>query len=483
MGNAAAIITLLVYASALLGIGLWSSRRARSEDAFLLGSRGLGPVVAGLAYSASSSSAWVLLGFSGFVYASGVSALWMVPGILAGYLAVWLGAGPVLQHASRAKGHLTLTDFLVEDTSPVMAQVIRIVATVLISICFAWYVAAQFQGAGQAFDGLFGTGLGTGVLIGAGVVLVYTFLGGFHAVSLVDTLQGLLIGIVAIILPAAALVAAGGFAGIASGLSAASPALSAPFSDWSGWLALGLVMGHTATGFGALGQPHLVSWIMATRDRRSRLIGAGVAVGWGLVVYSGMAVLGLSARAILGADAPAEGVFFRMASDLLPAVMAGVITAAVLSAIMSTVDSQLLVAGAAISHDLGFAGRNGQRPVRTARMAILAVCAAAVAVTFLLPSSIFARVLFAWTALGAAFGPVVVARAVGWHASGAGVLLAMLTGFGLCVAFEMFLPAGPGAVFARTLPWLGAGLVLGLSRIAQNQRPSGRSALGASAEP
>ena len=93
MQNLPALITLLVYSAVLFGVGLWAAQRAKSQEDFLLGGRSLGPWVAGLAYAASSSSAWVLLGFSGFVYIAGPSALWMVPGIIAGYAAVWLWAG------------------------------------------------------------------------------------------------------------------------------------------------------------------------------------------------------------------------------------------------------------------------------------------------------------------------------------------------------------------------------------------------------
>jgi Na+/proline symporter len=477
MDNAAALLTLLAYAVILAGIGIWASRKSRSKDAFLLGERSLGPVVAGLAYAASTSSAWVLLGFSGFVYVAGLSALWMVPGILLGYLAVWLFAGRTLQEASRERGHLTLTSFLAEDASPATARAIRIAASLLIAFCFSWYVAAQFQGAGQAFDGLFGTGLTGGVLIGAAIIGLYTLIGGFHAVSIIDTLQGLLIAVVAVILPVAALTAAGGFAGLGNGLAAAPTAYLAPFSDWTGWFAAGLVLGHTATGFGALGQPHLVAWIMAARDRRARITGAAVATVWGLLVYTGMAILGLSARVLTGGDAAPEGVFFQMAQDLLPAILAGIIAAAILSAIMSTVDSQLLVAGAAISHDLGLGRYVKDRPVLALRLAILAVCAAAIAVTLLLPSTIFARVLFAWTALGAAFGPVVVARALRLRPPGGAVLGAILTGFGLSLVFEFILPSGPGAVAARTLPWAGAAIVLALPFLYRAMRGR-RSGLG-----
>lgn len=447
------LATLIGYGAALLGIGLRASRKAGTQEAFLLAGRDLGPWVAGLAYAASTSSAWVLLGYSGFVFVAGPSALWMVPGILAGYAAVWLGAGPVLQRASREAGHLTLTDFLAEDAGPGSARAIRVLASAMIAFCFSYYVASQFQGAGVAFTGLFDISLGTGVLIGAAVILAYTFLGGFLAVSLIDTIQGLLMALVAVGLPTLAFVAAGGFPGIAAALAERPDAYRDAFGGRAGLMAAGLVIGLGATGFGALGQPHLAAWIMAARDRSARIRGAAVAITWGFLVYSGMAVLGLSAHALFDGTVAPEGIFFAAAADLLPPALAGVIAAATLSAIMSTVDSQLLVAGGAVSHDLGLERVFPGRAVLMSRLAIVGVCAAAIILTFALPSTIFERTLFAWTALGASFGPAVVVRAVGIRPGGRAVVLSMALGFAGSLAYEFALPGGPGDAFARTVPW------------------------------
>lgn len=457
MGNLPALITLIVYSAILFGIGLWAAQRAKSQEDFLLGGRSLGPWVAGLAYAASSSSAWVLLGFSGFVYIAGPSALWMVPGILAGYAAVWLWSGDVLQSASRSEGQLTLTDFLTQYAHPGSARLIRIGASLLIAICFSFYVAGQFQGAGTAINDLFETGFVPGVLIGALVILAYVFLGGFMAVSVTDTLQGLLMAMVAVLLPALAFFEAGGAIGIAQALTAAPEGYANTFGARSGWVAAGFVFGLSATGFGALGQPHLIAWIMAAKDRSARIKGAGVAIGWGALVYAGMAVLGLSGRAVFGADAAPESVFFRLADSLLPSIFAGVIAAATLSAIMSTVDSQLLVAGGAVSHDLGLGKALGGRDVLVSRLAIIGVCLAAVLLTLFAPSSIFERILFAWVALGAAFGPTVVARTVGFRPRGRTVLTGMAAGFALAVAYEVgWIGAGPGNVWKTIAPWIGA---------------------------
>ena len=356
---------------------------------------------------------------------------------------------------------------------------IRIVASVLIAVCFSFYVAGQFQGAGTAINDLFDTGFVPGVVIGALVILAYVFLGGFLAVSLTDTIQGLLMAFVAILLPALAFLEAGGFAGLSQAMANAPDSYAAAFGPRAGWAAAGFVLGLTATGFGALGQPHLVAWIMATRDTQARVKGAIVAMSWATLVFAGMAVLGLSGRAILGGDAPPESVFFTLAGHLLPSIFAGIVAAATLSAIMSTVDSQLLVAGGAVSHDLGLGRALGGREVLVSRLAIVGVCIAAVLLTLLAPSSIFERILFAWVALGAAFGPIVVVRTLGFKPSGRTVITGMVTGFGLAVAYEVgWIGAGPGGVWTTIAPWIGAFALMGLVGVTTKTRASDELRVG-----
>ncbi|MEM7637482.1 MAG: sodium/proline symporter [Pseudomonadota bacterium] len=471
MDNAFALISFIVYNAVLVAVGVWAVRKAKSQEDFLLGGRSLGPWVAGLAYAASSSSAWVLLGFSGFVYAAGPSALWMVPGILVGYGVIWLFSGDMLQRVSREKNHLTLTDFVVENAQGKLARIIRILSALIICFCYAYFIAAQFQGAGVAFADLFNMNLYTGVIFGAAIILIYTFLGGFFAVSITDTMQGVLMACVAIILPTVAFFAAGGLEGVSQGIAAAPDGYMDAFGGRTGWIAIGFVLGLSATGFGALGQPHLVSWIMATRDRTARLYGAGVAIGWGAVVYTGMGVLGLSARAIYGAEAPAEGVFFQLASDYLPALLGGLVAAATLSAIMSTVDSQFLVVGAAVSHDVGIGKLMGGREVLVSRLSILVLCVAAVGLTFFVPSTIFDRALFAWVAMGATFGPIIVARTLNFQFSAEIALAAVLVGFGTSLGFEFFWESGPGDVLGRVLPWIFGLIILSIAHFAKLGRP------------
>jgi len=458
------LITLIIYKVTLIGIGFWASRRTKTEGDFFLGGRGLGPWVAGLSYAASTSSAWVLLGFSGFVFANGLSALWMVPGIWAGYAVVWLWFGPRLRAEADAHNYVTLTDFLTAKVDGPIKRLIAAAASAFILFCFVFYVAAQFDAAGRAFDTTFHIGVTESVVVGAAIILAYCLLGGFWAVSVTDTLQGAIMAIIAVGLPIVALVAAGGPSGVAQALSASAPE---GFLDWSGGLGgfvfLGFVLGVWGVGVGALGQPHLLNRLMAVRDEASRRRGFIVAMSWAVAVYIGMATLALSGRALVGDLGDAENIFYRMTGDLLPSVLGGVVLAAVLSAVMSTVDSILLAAAAAVAHDLGISKRWPKHDLLVARLVMTVIVILAVVITLAVPASIFGRVLFAWSALGAAFGPIVVARVAGVEPRGWAILAAMVSGFALTVFFNQAgawtggaITSGPGQVFERVLPWVPA---------------------------
>jgi sodium/proline symporter len=208
----------------------------------------------------------------------------------------------------------------------------------------------------------------------------------------------------------------------------------------------------------------LLNRVMAMARRQDIKLARAVALTWFVLVLSGMFVLGLCAHVLLVGSQVAEQVFFQVADELLPTVVTGVLVAAVLSAIMSTADSQLLVAGAAVDNDLRKAGRQpGQTSRYSSRIAVLAVAIAAVLLAWMLPDSIFSRVLFAWNALGAGFGPLVIARLLGWHNQPWSIPTAIVIGFGLTVVFYS-LPNGPGDLWERGVPFLLAMLLLLFTR-------------------
>lgn len=469
----AVLLTLIVYKLVLIGIGVWASRLNRDEADFFLGGRKLGAWVAGLSYAASTSSAWVLLGFTGFVYANGVSALWMIPGIWLGYVGVWLWFGPRLRRETAERNHITASDFLAAGVSGSTARLIRGLAGGLVLFTFIFYIAAQFGASAVAFESQFDLGRTESVLIGAGVILIYGLLGGFWAVSITDMLQGAMMALIALVLPVLVLIAAGGPSGMASTLQASMPETYLdPFGGMVFHVFIGFALGIAAIGLGALGQPHLLARLMAIRDDRARRQGFSIAMVWAVLVFSGMSLLALGGRALLGQIADGEALFYSAASAVLPPVLAGIVIAAVLSAVMSTVDSLLVAASAAASHDLGLSRLMKGREVLISRAVMGGICALAVILTLSVDATIFDRVLFSWAALGAAFGPIIIARVSGVEPVGWAILASILSGFILTVVFYTYgqmgvanagdgvsgllarLAATPGDPWERIAPWV-----------------------------
>ncbi|NNF51957.1 MAG: sodium/proline symporter [Gammaproteobacteria bacterium] len=456
----AILLTLIAYKILLVIIGLWASRRTLDNDDFFLGGRRIGPLVAGISASASSSSAWTLLGVSGAAYALGLPALWLFPATVSGFLINWFLIAPGLMRLSRANGYVTLTDAISGERSNALYPLIVRVASIIILFSFIFYIAAQFQAAGDAFASTFGMSTTTAIVVGAVIILFYTLLGGFWAVSVTDTVQGLLMALTAVVLPVTALIAAGGFSGLAAGLTLVSlPHELSATGVHAGIAGFGFIAGTLGIGLGYPGQPHVVNRFMALRDQAALRQARMIAVGWAIVVYAGMLLLGLCARVLTFEFAGSgEQVLYVAANTLMPPVLAGIMIAAVLSAIMSTADSQLLVAASSVAHDLGKLRRGVLPRLATSRWVVGGVCGLAVLLAIYAPDRIFSRVLFAWHAVGSAFGPLVLMKIMGRVVNSGAILACLVTGFGLTVLLHSR-PDTPGDISERLLPLLLALLI------------------------
>ncbi len=460
MSNSSVIlVTLVAYKAILIAIGFWAQRRTSSNEDFFLGARQLGPFVAAMSYSASASSAWMLLGLSGAAFVMGLSAIWIFAGVISSMLFAWFWIAPRLMKVAHEGRFITLTDFLVLGSAGAWKKAIAALASLVIVVSFILYVAAQFQGAGQTFSTTFGMDPNLSILIGGAVIMVYSLLGGFWAVSLTDTLQGMLMVIAAILLPTVALVAVGGPGGLMDGLTAVSSASQLSLSAGNaGLAAAGFVIGMIGIGLGTFGQPHLLNRFMALRDEKALSQARLISAGWYFIVVGGMVLLGLCGHVLMPEFGNPEGLLFAMTNTLLPVVLAGLVTAAVLSAIMSTADSLLLAAASAISHDLGLSRAAGWHPITISRIAMAVISLVSIGVAIFLPEAIFSRVLFAWNAIGAAFGPTIILRLAGIRFSGQVVFTAIAVGF-FGTLFFSWQPNWPGDFAERVIPF-AAGLAV-----------------------
>lgn len=460
------LVTLIVYQGILILVGYWASRRVNNEEDYLLGGRQLGPVVAALSYSASSSSAWSLLGMSGAAYTLGVSSIWIAGGSILGAFIAWIYVAPRLVTFAHENNTITIADFLGHQLNQDWQKKLVTLSAVVILISFAFYVAAQFQGAGSTFSSTFNMPMNRAIILGAFIIMLYTFMGGFWAVSVTDAIQGALMVGAAILLPLFSLIEIGGIGALLDGLGSIDRQGLLSISGKNiGLASIGFAFGSLAIGFGPIGQPHLLVRFMALRDQKAMKQARALTLFWFIVVFIGMYIVGLTANVLIpNPEFGAEAILFQLTGMVFSPVIGAIILAAVLSAIMSTADSQLLVGASSISYDLKVGRKYPGKEVLVSRLSVAFLVVMSVLISLYLPATIFDRALFAWNALGAAFGPAVVMKLAGCRFSGKTIYSAVLLGFVTAVFLSLF-PDSPGDVLERTIPFIVGFSILIFGRI------------------
>jgi len=439
-------ISFVLYTLGILAVGIYSARYSRhgSEDFFLAG-RGLGPWVAALSSSASAESGWVTLGLVGTSFSTGVGALWIVPGTVAAFLFNWFVIGEHLRRFSREHGAVTMPDLLVARFEGTAAgRWIRIVAIVIITSMLTAYVAAQFNAAGKTFQATFGWPYLSGVLAGAGIVLAYTITGGFRAVAWTDVVQALFMISAVVLMPWVLIIYMGGIGETFARLEAlGDPGLTDSLAGKTGMALIGFFATWFGIPMGYPGQPHILVRFMASRDRTTIQRGGVISTVWVFMLFTGAVLLGIAARALYGELPDPEQALPIAATGFLPGAVAGMMIAAILAAICSTADSQLLVSASAFSHDLyvRLLGNrvNEQVESRINRIAVLAIGLAAMLIAAGEVRAVFDFVLYAWAGLGAGFGPAVILVLLWPRATGPGVLAGMICGFVTAVVWRELL--------------------------------------------
>jgi sodium/proline symporter len=465
---------MVAYLGVLLFIGWKASTKTHGGEDFHLAGRSLGAWSAGISSTASSESGWVTLGAVGMTFVYGVSGLWYAPGCLLGYLVNVYLVAPRLRPLSAQQGSVTLTDVITRRWGD-PKNVLRITSTTIILICMMGYVAAQMTAAGKAFSSSLGlegrSGYILGVVIGAAVIILVTSLGGFRAVAWTDLFQGLLVAAALIGLPLFAIAKLGGFGALVQGLGAINPDFLSAGGGRLGPALWGFIVGQLGIGLGYPGMPHVITRYMATRDDRQVQRLQVIAMFWGLAVFYGAGLVGLAGRVMLPELAEGEQALMAMALHLVHPVLAGLLLAAVISAILSTVSSQLLVAASAVSYDIvektiGTAS-DDRRSLVLGRWTVAVVGIIGILVALTEVRLVFWFVLFAWSGLGASFAPLVLLALARRGVNRHGAFAAMLTGTGVTIAWKLGRDASANPeIFAKvwwvTLLAAAAILVLGL---------------------
>lgn len=463
----AAVAAFVAYLLVIVGIGAYSTRFSSAGIAeFFVGGRRMNRFVVALSAVVSGRSAWLLLGVTGMAYAQGPSAAWAVLGYIVAELFLFLYYAPRLRRFAERYDCITVPDFFAVRFGDGRG-VLRGVLSVVILLFMVGYVAGQFVGGGKAFAASFGLTPTVGALVTAAIVLLYTMLGGFLAVSLTDMIQACFMLFSLALLPVIAVVRFGGADTLLVALQALDPGLIDPFA-----VSVGVGLGFLGIGLGSPGNPHILARYMSIDDPEQLRYSAVVGTVWNVAMAWGALWIGLVGRAYLpeagllpGADT--ENLYPVLARQHLPPVLFGIVLASIVAAIMSTADSQLLVAASAVVRDLYEKGvRCGaklsqRRLVFLSRTAVVVLVVFAVAFGLLADQVVFWLVLFSWAGLGAALGPTSILALYWRKTTRAGVIAGALTGTLVTVVWYFVPPLKarlyelvPAFVLALLVTWL-----------------------------
>ncbi|MCR5686468.1 MAG: sodium/proline symporter PutP [Lachnospiraceae bacterium] len=440
------MIAIAVYLLVMIFIGASFMKKNNNSEDYFLGGRSLNGFVAALSAGASDMSGWMLMGLPGSIYLLGTGQVWIGIGLMLGTIANWLFvAGPLRKYTIRANNSLTLPEFFVNRYRDEKKVLLGISSAVIV-IFFIVYTASAFSAGGKLFNSVFGMDYHLALIIGALVILTYTFMGGFLAVCTTDFIQGLLMLVAVIFVPVIALInmGPGNFTSnlVSTGVDPAS--FMNPMQEGGTRISAVSILSSFAWGLGYFGMPHILVRFMAIKDKNELKKSKSIAILWVVLGLGFACVIGLLGRAYLAAKFgvmdDSEKVFIEMikkvfTEDSNVALLAGLFIAAILAAIMSTADSQLLVASSAISEDLykGIIKKDASEGsvLNVGRAATICVAVIALFIAWNPDSSVMKLVSDAWAGFGAAFGPLVLCslfwKRTNFHGAFAGILAGALT--------------------------------------------------------
>ncbi|WP_333001875.1 sodium/proline symporter PutP [Vibrio coralliilyticus] len=415
MENSFAITTTFIaYLILMLAIGVIAYQRTKNSTDYFLGGRSLGPWPAALSAGASDMSGWLLLGLPGYAYAAGIEAFWLAGGLLVGTWLNWLISAKRLRTYSITTDALTLPEFLSRRFND-NSKLIQVISAFFILLFFLFYTSSGLVAGGKLFETVFGLDYTTAVIIGTVCVVSYTLFGGFLAVSWTDLVQGLLMAAALMIVPIAAM--EGGLGQLSTDLTNINPQLLTLWNDTKGEpLSAIAIISLVAWGLGYFGQPHILARFKAARSNKDLTTARRIAVIWTALSMVGAMLVGLVGLIYVTNSGVSiddgEKIFMLLVNSIFHPVVAGVLLAAILAAIMSTADSQLLVSSSALAEDfykqLVKKDATSEEIVMVGRIAVVAISIVALILAMTPDSSVLGLVSYAWAGFGAAFGPALV---------------------------------------------------------------------------
>ncbi len=426
--DAPVFLTFALYLIVLIGVGLYFYRRSSHVDDYFLGGRKLGRWVTAISAQASDMSGWLLMGLPGAVYLGGPAAVWIAIGLFAGTLCNWGFVARRLRVYTETTDALTLSIFF-EARFRDPTGLLRTLTALITLVFFTIYISSGLVASGKLFESVFAIDYTWAVTAGVSVIVLYTFLGGFLAVSWTDLIQGSIMVFAIVTVPLFAFGDAGGIGGITSAMDAAKiPGGILP----SGGMPLLAIISSVAWGLGYFGQPHILARFMGIESPSGIPRSRRIALAWVFVSLLGAVAVGFVAMPLFPglAGGEEEKVFIHLVDRLFNPWIAGVLLSAILAAVMSTIDSQLLVCSSNITEDIYLKAirknATDREQMRVGRLSVIAISLVAYLFALNPNATVLGVVAYAWGGFGAAFGPVVLfalfSRKTTWRAALAGMV-------------------------------------------------------------
>jgi sodium/proline symporter len=433
----------LGYLLVLAGLALWSRRESRTMSGYFIAGKSLPPWVVAFSTNATGESGWLLLGLTGMGYAVGAQALWVVAGEVVGIALAWLLMSRRLKRLADDSDAITVPDVLAARFGD-HGHILRRLSVLIILVMVGAYVAAQMVATGKAFAGFTELDYSSGVLVGATIIIAYTLVGGYKAVAWTDLFQGVLMLLGLILLPIAAIHTGDGWSAVMDKLTQQDPGLLSPWGpEGKSTVALVGVFSFLAVGLPFMGVPQLMVRFMSARSEKSLVPAMTISITVILLFDLGAVLTGMAGRALMPGLEDPERILPLLSTSILPPVLGGVMMVVVLAAIMSTVDSLLILASSAVVRDYWqqIRGTTLSDHALANRGKVVTLLIGLIGIGFALHQTplIFWFVLFAWSGLGAAFGPVLLCAL--WYPPTTlrGAVAGMLGGFLTTVAWVLWL--------------------------------------------
>ena len=448
--NICILIAIVVYLGGMLMIGATYSKRNKTASDFYLGGRKLGPVVVAMSTEASDMSSWLLMGVPGLAYFCGLAdAAWTVIGLAIGTYLNWLIVAKRLRAYSARLGAITIPDFFSHRFGD-KSGLIEGIAALIIIIFFVPYTASGFAACGKLFTNLFDMSYLTAMLISAAVIVGYCAMGGFLAASITSLIQSIVMTVALFVILVFGIHAAGGWDAVVANAKTVPGYLNLTanttiLSSTPGKYGFITIISTMAWGLGYFGMPHILNHFMAIKDgeklKVSRRIGTvWVVISMSVAIIVGIIGFAMSSKGVIitfESNSAAEAILVHISSlmssyGIVPALLAGVVLAGILSSTMSTSDAQLLAAASGVSHNIlkgvFHLDLDSKQEMTIARIAVLAIAVIAVFFARDQESSVFAIVSFAWAGFGAAFGPLMLFSLFWKRCNKQGAIAGMIAG-------------------------------------------------------